>query len=179
MFGDLDLAEVDPEQLESETTKILRQEAAKAEEMAAVAIHGPILADLITRVPITMASLPAKFGIPPESLPETESVKEVSSKNPTKRVTKFYYTCKICQHSSQNKVSMLTHTCRCLKIKLFCKFATKCMSQLIMLRNILMSCSEEFQGISFFYYYNYETQELTKMFTCSVQINAALIVPFT
>ena len=40
-----------------------------------------------------------------------------------------------------------------------------------------MSCSEEFQGISFFY--NYETQELTKMFTYSVQINAALIVPVT
>ena len=40
-----------------------------------------------------------------------------------------------------------------------------------------MSCSEEFQGISFFY--NYETQKLTKVFTCSVQINAALIVPFT
>ena len=41
----------------------------------------------------------------------------------------------------------------------------------------MMSCSEEFQGISFFY--NYETQELTKVFTCSVQINAALISPFT
>ena len=40
-----------------------------------------------------------------------------------------------------------------------------------------MSCSEEFQGISFFY--NYETQKLTKVFTCSVQIIAALIVPFT
>ena len=40
-----------------------------------------------------------------------------------------------------------------------------------------MSCSEKFQGISFFY--NYETQELTKVFTCSVQINAALISPFT
>ena len=44
-------------------------------------------------------------------------------------------------------------------------------------QNILLSCSEEFQGISFFC--NYETQELTKVFTCSVQINAVLIVPFT
>ena len=42
---------------------------------------------------------------------------------------------------------------------------------------IILSCSEEFQGISFFY--NYETQKLTRVFTCSVQINAALIVPFT
>ena len=41
-----------------------------------------------------------------------------------------------------------------------------------------LSCSEEFQGISFFFY-NYETQELTKVFTRSVQINAVLIVPFT
>ena len=31
----------------------------------------------------------------------------------------------------------------------------------------------------FYYYDNYETQELTKVFTCSVQINAALIAPFT
>ena len=90
MFGDLDPEEVDPEQLESETTKALRQEAAKAEETAVTAMHGPILADQVTRVPITMASLPAEFGIPPESLPETESVKEASSINPAKRVTKFY-----------------------------------------------------------------------------------------
>ena len=72
-----------------------------------------------------MVSLPAEFGIPLESLPETESVKEASSKNLAKRVTKFYYTCKICQHSSQNKVSMLTHMHRCLKIKLFCQVCKK------------------------------------------------------
>ena len=44
-----------------------------------------------------------------------------------------------------------------------------------------MSCSDNFQGISFFYYYyySYEIQELTKVFTYSVQINAALIAPFT
>ena len=125
MFGDLDPKEVDPEQLESETTKILRRKVAKAEETAAAVIHGPILADQITRVPITTASLPAEFGIPPESLPETEGVREASSRNPTKRVTKFYYTCKICQHSSQNKVSMLTHTHRHLKIKLFCQICNK------------------------------------------------------
>ena len=125
MFGDLDPEDVDPEQLESKTTKALRQEAAKAEETAVTAMHGPILADQVTRVPITVASLPAEFGIPQESLPETESVKEASSKNLAKRVTKCYYTCKICQHSSQNKVSMLTNTCRCLKIKLFCQICNK------------------------------------------------------
>ena len=125
MFGDLDPKEVNSEQLESKTNKILRQEAAKAEEMAATVIHGPILADKVTRVPITTASLPAEFGIPAVSTPETESVKEASSRNPTKRVTKFYYTCRICQHSSQNKVSMLIHTHRCLKIKLFCQICNK------------------------------------------------------
>ena len=72
-----------------------------------------------------MVSLPAKFGIPPESMPETESVKEASTKTWAKRVTKFYYTCKICQHSSQNKVSMLTHMHRCFKIKLFCQVCNK------------------------------------------------------
>ena len=125
MFGDLDPEDVDPEQLESRTTKALRQEATQAEETAVAAMHGPIPADQVTRVPINVASLPAEFGIPPESLPETESVKEASSKNPAKRVTKFYYTCKICQHSSQNKVSMLTHMRRCLKIKLFCQICNK------------------------------------------------------
>ena len=50
MFGDLDLENVDPEQLESATTKVLRQEAAKNEEAAVTVAHGPILADQITRV---------------------------------------------------------------------------------------------------------------------------------
>ena len=34
-------------------------------------------------------------------------------------------------------------------------------SKILNAGNILMSCSEEFQGISFFY--NYETQKLTKV----------------
>ena len=75
--------------------------------------------------PITSATLSAEFGIPPENLPETESVKEASAKNPAKRVTKFYYTCKVCQYSSQNKISMLTHTRRCLKIKLVWQICKK------------------------------------------------------
>ena len=125
MIGDLDLKDTDPKQLESDVTKALRQEAAKAEEAAVSTTHGPIPVNQITHIPITLATLPAEFGIPPESLPETESVKEASAKNPAKRVTKFDHTCKVCQHSLQNKISMLTHTCRCLKIKLVCQICKK------------------------------------------------------
>ena len=64
MFGDLDPKDVDPEQLEPETTKALRQGAAKADEAAVTATHGPILVDRVTRVPITMASLPPNSGFP-------------------------------------------------------------------------------------------------------------------
>ena len=72
-----------------------------------------------------MTDIPPKFGIHPECIPETENIKEVSAKNPVKKITKFYYTCKVCQHSSQNKISMLTHTCQCLKIKLICQVCSK------------------------------------------------------
>ena len=78
MFGELDPEDIDLEQLESETTKTLRQEAVKAKEAAVTAAHGPIPTDWITKVPIAATSLPAEFGIPPESLPETESLREVS-----------------------------------------------------------------------------------------------------
>ena len=125
MFGELDPDDVDPEQLESKVTKVLRQEAATGEEAAIKTAHGQIPADRVTRIPITMADIPPEFGIPPECIPETENVKEVSAKNPAKKITKFYYTCKVCQHSSQNKISMLTHTCWCLKIKLICQVCSK------------------------------------------------------
>ena len=92
MFGDSDLEDMDPKQLQSDDTKALRQEAAKVEEAAILATHGPIPADKTTHVPITPASLPAEFGISQESLPETENVKEASTNNLAKKVTKFYYT---------------------------------------------------------------------------------------
>ena len=81
MFGDLDLEDTDPKQLESDTTKALRQEAAKAEEAAVSTSHGSIPVNQTTHAPITSANLPTEFGIPLESLPETESVNEVSAKN--------------------------------------------------------------------------------------------------
>ena len=123
MLGELDPDDVDPEQLESKVTKVLRQEAATSEQAAIKTAHGQIPADHVTRIPITMADIPPEFGIPLECIPETENVKEVSAKNPAKKVTKFYYTSKVCQHSSQNKISMLTHTHRCLK--LICQVCSK------------------------------------------------------
>ena len=51
MFGDLDLEDMDPKQLESDVTKALRQEAAKAEEAAVSATHGHIPTDRVTQSP--------------------------------------------------------------------------------------------------------------------------------
>ena len=116
---------MDPKQLESKVTKVLRQEAAISEEAAMKTTHGQIPTDHVTRIPITMANIPPEFGIPPECIPETENIKEVSAKNLAKKITKYYYTCKVCQHSSQNKIGMLTHTRRCLKIKLICQVCNK------------------------------------------------------
>ena len=45
IFGELDLEDVNLEQLESETTKTLRQEVMKAKEAAVTMAHGPIPAD--------------------------------------------------------------------------------------------------------------------------------------
>ena len=90
MFGDLDIDDIDILELETETTKGLCEGAEMAETASVVAETGVIPKDKITRVYITSLPVPHEFGIPPDSLPETENVKERSTKNPTKKVTKFY-----------------------------------------------------------------------------------------
>ena len=125
MFGDLDMEDQDPEQFESSATKALRQEATKAEEASVVTEHGPIPSDAITHVMVISTPIPIEFGIPEASIPETENIKMPSAKNPAKKVTWFYYSCRVCSHSSQNKASMMTHTRRCLHIKLVCKVCKK------------------------------------------------------
>ena len=72
MFGDLDPDDIDPKQLETETTKILCQQATKAKEAAIEAKHGPIPTDGITHITITSVPIPIEFGIPEVSLPETK-----------------------------------------------------------------------------------------------------------
>ena len=89
MFGDLDLKDTDPEHLQSDVTKALRQEAAKAEEVVVLAAHDPVPTDRITCVPIALSTLPAKFEIPEDSLLETKNVKEVWAKNPAKKPLNF------------------------------------------------------------------------------------------
>ena len=107
MFGDQD--EPDLEGLESEAMKERREEAATAKEADIVATEGPTLSRNITRMVVTSLPVPLEFGLQPKMYPETKSIKEPSKKDPSKRVTKFYYGCRKCPHSSQNKPSMYTH----------------------------------------------------------------------
>ena len=125
MFGDLDPEDIDPEKLETNAIKALHQKATEAEEAAISTEHGPIPADKITCIPITLVPIPVEFRIPEASLPKTENVKMPSTKNPAKKVTCFYYCCKVCSHSPQNKPSMMTHTRKCLRIKLVCQICKK------------------------------------------------------
>ena len=90
----------------------------KLKRAAILAEHGSIPADKITCITITSVPIPIEFRIPEASLPKTENVKIPSTKNPAKKVTCFYYCCRVCFRSSQNKPSMMTHTRKCLCIKL-------------------------------------------------------------
>ena len=112
--------EPDLEGLESETMKEMREEATTAEKADIAATEGPIPSGSITRMVVTSLPVPLEFGLQPEMCPKTESVKEPSKKDPSKRVTKFYYVCCKCPHSSQNKSSMYTHARQCFNIKLVC-----------------------------------------------------------
>ena len=125
IFGDLDIKDLEPKQFESSSTKALHQEAAKAEEASVAAEHGPIPSDAVICVIVISTPIPIEFGIPEASIPETKNIKMPSAKNPAKRVTHSYYGCRVCSHSSQNKVSMMTHTQRCLRIKLVSKVYKK------------------------------------------------------
>ena len=117
--------DIDISELETETTQNLHKEAEMAEAASIAAETRAITKDKITRVYVTSLPVPHEFGIPPQSLPETENIKERSVKNSAKKVTKFYYICCFCPHSSQNKALMMTHTQRCLNIKLVYAICSK------------------------------------------------------
>ena len=57
MFGDLDLEDLDPEELETTVTKDLCQAAAQAEEASGSKEHGPIPADKVTHVMLDLVQL--------------------------------------------------------------------------------------------------------------------------
>ena len=125
MFGDMDMDDINISKLEAETTRNLQKEAEMAEAASIATETRAIPKDKIMRVYVTSLPVPPEFRIPPQSLPETENVKERSVKNPAKKVTRFYYICHFCHHSSQNKASMMAHTQRCLNIKLVCAICSK------------------------------------------------------
>ena len=83
LFGEPE--DIDPEQLEMETTKTLCQQATEAEEAALKAKHGPLPTDGVTRDSITSVPIPIEFGIPEANLPETENIKAPSTKNPARK----------------------------------------------------------------------------------------------
>ena len=91
MFGDMDIDDIDLSKLEMETTQNLHKEAETAEAASTAIKTGAISKDKITRVYVTSLPVPLEFVIPPQSLPEKESVKERSVKNLAKKVMRFYY----------------------------------------------------------------------------------------
>ena len=120
MFGDADIEDLDPENLEMSKVKDLRQAAAQVEEASVSKEHGPFPSDGITRVTVRSTPVPLEFRIPKISVPLSENVKIPSATNPTKRITRFYYHCRHCAKSAQNKASMMTHTRHGINIKLVC-----------------------------------------------------------
>ena len=123
MFGDLD--EPDLEELETETMKQMCAQAASAEEANIVSAEGAISKGGIAKTMVTSLPVPLEFGLKPEMQPETDPVREISKKDPTKKVTKFYYACHKCTHYSRNKSSMFTHARHCFNIKLICPVCKK------------------------------------------------------
>ena len=120
MFGDVDIDDLDPQQLETEPIQAMCEEASQAEEAFVSKEHGPIPKDKVTRITVTTTHVPIKHGILELGIPDSENVKYPSAANPAKKLMRFYYHCKHCAKSSQNKVSMMNHTRCCLNIKLIC-----------------------------------------------------------
>ena len=116
MFGKVD--EPDLEELETPATKRMRVQAATAEEADVALKEGPIPEDGTTWVIVTQVPVPLEFSLQPDMYPVSDPVKEISKKDPKKKLTKFYYTCRKCTKSSQNKISMYTHARRCFNIVL-------------------------------------------------------------
>ena len=87
MFGDFDLDDLDPQQLEMDATKNLHQEAGQAKEVSVSKEHGAIPKDKITHIVVKTTPVPIECGIPAISIPESENVKLPSATNPAKRIT--------------------------------------------------------------------------------------------
>ena len=120
MFGDADIEDLDPEDLETSKVKDLCQATAQVEEASVSKEHSPIPSDGITRVTIRSTPMPLEFGISKISVPLSENIKIPSATNPAKMITRFYYHSRHCTKSAQNKPSMMMHIRCCINIKLVC-----------------------------------------------------------
>ena len=121
MFGDGE--EIEIEDLDSESIQKLWAEADEAEKEA-MKKQGRTSAFNKTLI-VKSLPLAPEYGIDDDYWPELVSVHEWDDKK-QERVDKLYYRCRICRkHKAQNRVSMLTHTRRCMKIFLVCGVCNK------------------------------------------------------
>ena len=91
MFGDVDIDDLYPHQLETEPIQAMREEASQDEEASVSKEHGPIPKDKVTHITVTTTPVLIEHGIRELSIPESENVKYPSATNPTKKLTRFYY----------------------------------------------------------------------------------------
>ena len=123
MFGDLD--KPDLEDLETAAAQALRSDINATEKADVEASEGPIPANKVMWVIMKSLPIPMELGLETSMQPETDPVKETSKRDPKKKVTHFYYACRKCSHSSQNKPSMFTHARYFFNIKLVCPICSK------------------------------------------------------
>ena len=86
MFGDVDIDDLDPQQLETEPIQVMSEEASQAEEASVSKEHGPIPKDKVTHITVTTTPVPIEHGILELSILESENVKYPSATNPTKKL---------------------------------------------------------------------------------------------
>ena len=103
----------------------MRAQAASAEEANIISTERAIPKGGVTKITVTSLPVQLEFGLKLEMQPETDPVREISKNDPTKKVMRFYYTCRKCIHSSQNKPSIFTHAHHCFSIKLICPVCEK------------------------------------------------------
>ena len=75
MFGDVDIDDLDPQQLETESMQAMHKEASQAKEASMSKEHGPISKDKVTRVTVTTTPVSIEHGIPELSILDSKNVK--------------------------------------------------------------------------------------------------------
>ena len=86
MFGDVDIDDLDPQQLETKPIQAMHEEASQAEEASMSREHKPIPKDKVTCITVTIP-VPIEHGILELSILESKNVKYPSATNPVKKLT--------------------------------------------------------------------------------------------